>query len=60
LYNRVLATITQGQKRDRRIISVRCKGGPIDNAVTCIPSTARAGTIDKHLDAAINTRRDVF
>jgi len=60
LYNRVLATITQGQKSYCRIVRVRCKGGPIDNAVTGIPSAARAGTIEKHLDAAINARRDVL
>ena len=60
MHNRFLRSITQCQQRDRRIVSVRCKGGPIDNAVTGIPSTASAGTINKHLDPAINTRRHVF
>src|SRR5271166_3908026 len=59
-HNRFLRSITQRQQRDCRIVGVRCKGGPIDNTVTGIPSTARAGAVDKHLDAAINTRRDVF
>ena len=32
----------------------------IHNSVTGIPSSAWAGAVEKHLDAAINTRRDVF
>jgi len=39
---------------------VRCKGGPIDNAVTGVPSSARAGTIEQHLDPTLNTERHWF
>ena len=60
LHNRFLCSITQRQQRDRRIVSVRCKGGPIDNAVTGIPSSARACAIDQHLDAAIDPVSDLF
>src|SRR5271166_2384912 len=60
LHNGFLRSIAQRQQRDRRIISVRCKGGPIDNAVTGIPYSARAGTIEQHLDPTLNTERDWF
>jgi hypothetical protein len=39
---------------------MRCKGGSIDNAVTGIPSSSRAGTIEQHLDPTLNTERDWF
>src|SRR5208283_2398140 len=50
LHNRFLRSITHRQQRDRRIVSVRCKGGPIDDSVPGIPSSARAGAVEKHLD----------
>jgi hypothetical protein len=60
LHNRVLCSITQRQQRDRRIVGVRCKGGPIDNAVTGIPSSARACAIHQHLNATRDPERDLF
>jgi len=60
LHNGFLRSIAQRQQRDRRIISVRCKGGTIDDAVTGIPSPARTGTIEQHLNATIDPVRDLF
>ena len=60
LHNRFLCSITQCQQRDRRIVGVRCKGGPVDSSVTGIPTTARAGTIKQHLDPTLNAERDFF
>jgi hypothetical protein len=60
LHNWVLRPITQCQQRDRRIIGVRCKGDPIDNAVTGIPPSARAYAIHEHLNTTIDPERDLF
>jgi len=60
LYNRILPSITQGQKRNGRIVRVRCKWGPVDNAITGIPPSTRAYTIHQHLDAAIDAKRNAF
>ena len=37
-----------------------CNRYPIDDAVACIPSTARADAIQQHLDASLNSERDLF
>ena len=60
LHNRVLSSITQGQKCNCRIVRVRCKGSSIDDSVPGVPSSARAGTIEQHLDATLNAERDLF
>jgi hypothetical protein len=54
LYNRVLSSITQCQQSNRRVVDVWSHGASIDNTVTRIPSSARTGTIEKHLDTAID------
>src|ERR1019366_4891307 len=60
LYNRVLSSIIQCQQSNRRVVDVRRHGASIDNTVTRIPSSARAGTIEKHLDAAVDPYRDAL
>src|SRR5215469_1245514 len=56
LYNRILWSIVECQKRDRRVVGVRCNGDTIDDAVSSIPSSAGAGAIHKHLDCTIYPR----
>jgi hypothetical protein len=60
LYKRVLSPIDQGQERNCRVISMRRNGSSVDDAVSGVPSSSRAGTIEKHLDAATNPRRDLL
>ena len=60
LYNRVLHSIIQGEECNCRVVSVRREGGSIDDSVSGVPPATGAGTIEKHLDAAINARSDVF
>ena len=60
LNNWVLFAVRQRQESDGRIVGVRCKGGPINDSVPGIPSAARAGAIEKHLDTTINSRRSLF
>jgi hypothetical protein len=55
LYNRVRFSIAQCQESNRRIVDVGSQGASINNSVAGIPSSARTGTIEKHLDAAIDT-----
>src|SRR5581483_8397286 len=43
LYNGVLWSITECQKRDRCVVGVRRNGGPVDDAVSRIPSATGAG-----------------
>ena len=60
LHHWVLFSISQRQKSDGRVVDVGRHGAFIDNAVARIPSSARTGTIEKHLDAAIDPQRNAF
>ena len=60
LYNGFLCSIAQCKERNRGIVSVRRKGFSIDNSIACIPSTSRTGTIQKHLNPAIDAQRNAL
>src|SRR5208337_186650 len=60
LHKCVLFAIKPRQERDGRVVRVRCKGGPIDNADTGIPSSTGACAIHEHLDASIDAERQAL
>jgi len=52
LYNRMLRSIAQCQKRDGRVVGVRSECRSVDDAVAGIPSSAWTGTVYQHLEQA--------
>src|SRR5207248_2984563 len=55
LYNWVLRPVAERQERNCRVVGMRCNGGPINDAVSRIPSSTGTSAIYQHLDSPLHT-----